>query len=137
VLYNLAGDLTMPLLNRRAIDAAYKNATAGQLQALYRYQQTVLNAYIEVANQLAMIQNIGASHANKLLQAEALAQSVEIANSLYRSARADYTEVLLTQRDALESRLELVELRQQQFSAIVNMYQALGGGYERGAADES
>ena len=48
---------------------------------------------------------------------------------LFRSARADYVEVLLTQRDALESRFELVETRKQQMNAMVNMYQALGGGW--------
>jgi outer membrane protein TolC len=38
-------------------------------------------------------------------------------------------EVLLTQRDALESKVELVELRQRQLGAQVAMYQALGGGW--------
>lgn len=39
-------------------------------------------------------------------------------------------EVLLTQRDALESRFELVETRMQQMNAIVNVYQSLGGGWK-------
>jgi multidrug efflux system outer membrane protein len=55
---------------------------------------------------------------------------VDIATRLYRSARADYTEVLLTQRDALEAQMELVELEQQQIAAMVRMYQLLGGGTE-------
>jgi outer membrane protein TolC len=38
-------------------------------------------------------------------------------------------EVLLTQRDALESRMELIETRKQQMNAMVNVYQALGGGW--------
>ncbi|MEE4185729.1 MAG: efflux transporter outer membrane subunit [Gammaproteobacteria bacterium] len=137
VFYNLAGEVMMPLFNKQAIRAAYNNATASQLQALYRYQQIVLNAYVEVANQWAMIRNIGESHSNKSEQVAALTESVAIADRLYRSARAEYTEVLLTQRDALESRMELVELRQQQFSALVNMYQALGGGYAKTVEGES
>ena len=38
-------------------------------------------------------------------------------------------EVLLTQRDALESKFELVETRKQQMNAMVNVYKALGGGW--------
>ena len=38
-------------------------------------------------------------------------------------------EVLLTQRDALESRFELIETRMQQMNAVVNIYRALGGGW--------
>jgi len=48
---------------------------------------------------------------------------------LFRSARADYMEVLLTQRDALESRFELVETHKQQLNAMVDVYKALGGGW--------
>jgi hypothetical protein len=59
-----------------------------------------------------------------------LSESVDIATRLYRSARADYMEVLLTQRDALEAQMELVELEQQQIAALVRMYQLLGGGTE-------
>ena len=38
-------------------------------------------------------------------------------------------EVLLTQRDALESKFELIETQKQQLNATVNIYQALGGGW--------
>ena len=62
-------------------------------------------------------------------EVEALNESIEIASQLFRSARADYMEVLLTQRDALESKFELVEIKKQQMNAKVNLYQALGGGW--------
>ncbi len=52
-----------------------------------------------------------------------------ISTNLFRSARADYMEVLLTQRDALESKVELVETRKRQMNAMVDMYRALGGGW--------
>jgi outer membrane protein TolC len=38
-------------------------------------------------------------------------------------------EVLLTQRDVLESRMELIETRMRQMNALVNTYRALGGGW--------
>ena len=53
---------------------------------------------------------------------------MDAASRLFSSARADYMEVLMTQRDALESRLDLVDLREQQFRAAIRAYAALGGG---------
>ncbi len=130
MLYSLAGELTAPLINRKAIKATYYSANAKQLQAVYNYEQTVLNAYLEVANQMAKIDNLNQSYDLKAREVDALNRSVTISNNLFRSARADYMEVLLTQREALESKFELVETKKEQMTAWVNMYQALGGGWQ-------
>ena len=129
LLYSLAGDLVAPLINRNEIKATYYGANARQLQAVYDYERTILNAYIEVANQVSNISNLEKSYNLKDQEVQALTQSIRISNSLFRSARADYMEVLLTQRDALESRFDLVETKRQQMNAVVNIYQALGGGW--------
>lgn len=130
LIYSIAGDLTAPLINRNAIKAMYFNANARQIQAVYDYERTILNAYIEVANQVSKISNLEKSYSLKSEQVQALTQSVTISNNLFKSARADYMEVLLTQRDALESRFELVETKMQQMNAMVNIYRALGGGWK-------
>ncbi len=129
LLYSLAGDLTAPLINRNAIKAAYYNANAKQLQAVYNYERTILNAYIEVTNQVAKIDNMQKNFALKSKQVEALNQSVIISNDLFISTRADYMEVLMTQRDALESKFDLIESKMAQMNAMVNIYRALGGGW--------
>ncbi|WP_040006227.1 TolC family protein [Fibrisoma limi] len=129
LLYSLIGGLTRPLVNRNAIKALYYSANARQIQAVYNYERTILNAYIEVANQLANINNLQKSYDLKSKQVDALIQSTNISNTLFKSARADYMEVLLTQRDALESRFDLVETKVQQLNAMVNTYRALGGGW--------
>lgn len=129
LLYSLAGDLAAPLINRNAIKATYYSASAKQLQAVYKYEQTVLKAYLEVVNQQNRIVNLGKSYELKARQVQALTESITISSDLFRSARADYMEVLLTQRDALESKFELIETKMQQLSASVTMYQALGGGW--------
>jgi len=128
--YTLAGDLMTPLLNRNAIKATYNSANSKQTQAVYNYERTVLNAYIEVANQLANIGNLEKSYELKSKQVEALTQSIDISSMLYRSARADYMEVLLTQRDALDSKFELIETKLQQLNSRVYIYRALGGGWK-------
>jgi multidrug efflux system outer membrane protein len=128
-LYNLAGSLVAPLINRNAIKADYYSANARQIQAVYNYERTVLNAYVEVSNQLANISNLEKSYDFKSKQVQALNRSINISISLFKSAMADYMEVLLTQRDALESKMELVETKKQQLNATVRMYQVLGGGW--------
>ncbi|MFA7274175.1 MAG: TolC family protein [Crocinitomicaceae bacterium] len=129
ILFSLAGDLMAPLINRNALKATYFNANAKQIQAVYNYERTILNAYVEVVNQQTKISNLEKSYALKSLQVEALNQSIDISTNLFKSARADYMEVLLTQRDALDSKFELIETKRQLMNATVNIYRALGGGW--------
>ncbi len=130
ILYSLAGDLAAPLINRNAIKAEFSNANARQLQALYNYERTILNAYLEVSNQLSKINNIESSFNLKTQQVTALNKSIEVANDLFKSARVDYFEVLMTQRDALETKLELIDTKKEQLNAAIHIYRNLGGGWK-------
>lgn len=129
LIYSVAGELMAPLLNRKAIKAEYQNANAKQMQAVLDYEQTLLNAYVEVANQVSRINNLKQSVNYKGQQVEAMLKSIQIANNLFQSAHADYMEVLLTQRDALEARFELIDLKMEQLHSKVYIYRALGGGW--------
>jgi outer membrane protein, multidrug efflux system len=128
LVLNAAGELTAPLINRAAIRAEYLAANARQLETVYNYQRVTLNAFTEVVNRLAAVQNYSKSIEIKKQQLVALEASVEIATKLFQAARAEYIEVLFTQRDLLEARTVLIDTKRQQLSAIVNAYQALGGG---------
>lgn len=130
LLYNLAGDLIAPLINRNALEAEYNSATAEQIKAVYNYEQAILRAYTDVLNQLAKIENFSKSYETKSKEVDILIQSITIANNLFNSAKADYGEVLLTQREALESKTEIIEIKMKQLNAKVNMYRALGGGWK-------
>jgi len=129
VLYSLVGDVVGPLINRNAIKAEYKNANDRQLQAIFEYEKSILNGYIEVANQLSNIENLRKNYELKAGQVDALNESIDISLRLFQSARADYMEVLLVQREALDSKLELIETKKEQLTARIKMYQALGGGW--------
>lgn len=130
ILYSLAGDLAAPLINRNAIKAEFASANARQLQALYNYDRTVLNAYLEVSNQLSKIENLQKGYDLKSKQVDALNTSIDVSNDLFKSARVDYFEVLMTQRDALEAKLELVDTKKEQLNAAVHVYRDLGGGWK-------
>jgi outer membrane protein TolC len=130
VLYSLAGDLVAPLINRNALKAEYSSANARQIQALYNYERTILNAYLEVSSQLSKISNLEKSFDLKSQQVAALNRSIDVAGDLFKAARVDYFEVLMTQRDALESKLELIETKKAQLNAVVHVYRDLGGGWK-------
>ncbi len=130
VAFSLAGDIAGPLINRNGIKAEFYSANARQLQAMYQYERAIVTAYLEVNTQLSSISNLGRSFELKAKQVDALTKSITISNDLFTSARADYMEVLLTQRDALEAKMELLETKKQQMSAMVTMYRALGGGWQ-------
>ena len=127
--YSLVGELTAPLINRSAIKAEFNKAKAYQVQAMYNYQKMILNGYVEVSNELSNIKNLEQLYALKSKEVEALNSSIAISNDLFKSSKVDYFEVLMTQRDALSSKLELIEAKKRQFNAVVNVYKALGGGW--------
>ena len=129
IVYSLAGDLVAPLINRSAIRAEFTKAKAYQVEAMYNYQKTVLNGYVEVSNELSNISNLEKSFDLKSKEVDALTRSIEVSNDLFKYGKADYFEVLMTQRDALESQIELIETRKEQYNAVTNIYQALGGGW--------
>ncbi|MBY0589427.1 TolC family protein [bacterium] len=128
LIYTAAGELVAPLINRLAIKADYLTANATQLQAIYNYQRVILNAFTEVVNRISKVENYRQSIEIKKQQLESLEASVANASKLFQNARAEYIEVLFAQRDFNEARLVIIETKRQQLSAIVNTYQALGGG---------
>ncbi len=129
LFYNVFADMMAPLINRNALVAAYKTSRAKQVQAVYKYEQTILKAFTEVQNELSGIRNYSGSYATKASEADILGQSVTISDNLFKSARADYIEVLLTQREALDAKMELMEIKKKQLNAEINIYKALGGGW--------
>lgn len=137
IIYSLLGGLTAPLLNRSGITADYFAANSAQMQAVLRYEQAILSAFVDVNTGLNLVHNLGSSYELKAQQVERLQESVELSTQLFNAARAEYLEVLTTRRDYLEAQMELVETKQRQLTATVALYQALGGGWrtETQAAD--
>jgi len=129
VIFGVVGDVVAPLINRNALKAAYNTASDRQIQAVYEYEKTILGGYIEVANQLSNIENLRNSYQRKYNQVGALTESIELSTRLFQSARIEYLEVLLTQREALEARMEMVETKKFQMLARIDLYHALGGGW--------
>jgi NodT family efflux transporter outer membrane factor (OMF) lipoprotein len=128
---NLAGNLMAPLLNRAAIKADYRSANARQIQAVFDYERSILQAFTDVYNQMTALSNLRQRYEQLFQQVEALHSAIEVSKALYQSAQVDYYEVLMTIRDSLEAEMELVEAKKNQLQAVVAIYQALGGGWRQ------
>jgi NodT family efflux transporter outer membrane factor (OMF) lipoprotein len=128
--YQLTGELAGPLINKSAIKANFQSADARQLQALYEYDKTIINSYLEVTNLQSKIKNLDQYYYLKSQETQALEKSIDIANLLFKNSRADYLEVLLNNRDLLDAKMELIEAKKNQFSTIVDIYKSLGGGWK-------
>ncbi len=129
IAYTAMGSLTAPLINRSAIQAQFKTAQAKQVEALYNYQKTIINGFVEVYNEMNNIKNLERAHNLTTKKVAALTRSIEVSLELFKTGRANYLEVLITQQNALQSKLELTDIKQQQFNASINIYKALGGGW--------
>jgi multidrug efflux system outer membrane protein len=128
VVGEIAGGLVGPLINRRAIRAQYLTANARQLQAIYNYQRIILEAFTQVINRVTMVDNYSKSIEIKRQQLASLEAAVDFADDLFQNARIEYLDVLVAQRDLRDARVVMIETKTEQLSAIVNTYQALGGG---------
>lgn len=125
----VAGELVAPLVNKQSIIAEYRNANAKQIQAAFEYEQTIVNAVAEVSNQISNVDKLEKNYQRKKQQVERLVESIDVAVQLFKNARTDYLDVLLVQRDSLDAKRELIETKQKQFFAMVDLYKSLGGGW--------
>lgn len=126
---NTFAGLTAPLANRRQIIADLMASKADQKMAYINYQKTVVNSFTEVYNQLNAIQNTNEIYGLKIQEVEVLRQSIINSSELFRSGRATYLEVITSQKNALQSQIELINLKKRQYNAVIGLYKSLGGGW--------
>lgn len=129
IFYNLLGGLTGPVFNRVPLKTSFATANAAQLEALYMYQKTIMGAYNEVYGEATNIKNLSKMHAFKKQEVSVLSKAIETSNDLFRTSRATYLEVLIAQQNSLKTQLNLANIRKRQLYATVNIYRALGGGW--------
>lgn len=127
---NTFGSLLSPWINRRVLEAELMASKASQKMAYINYDKTVLTAFTEVNTSLNTIDNLTEQFGLKLEEVEVLRSSIQASNELYRSGRATYLEVVTAQKNALQSQIELTNVRKDQINAIINLYRSLGGGWQ-------
>lgn len=129
IAYSITGGLTAPLINRKALKAEFNTAKANQLEALFNYQKSILNGFMEVSDEMFNLKQLEELIKLKKQETNILEESIEASKLFYKMAKASYLEVLTAHQNYLQSKLELIDAHKQKQIATVNLYKALGGGW--------
>jgi efflux transporter, outer membrane factor lipoprotein, NodT family len=123
------GSLAQPLFAHGKLVAGLRVAQAEEEKARLAFQQSLYNAGAEVSNALALYQASEAKVKAETLQVESLEKNVEIVEMLFKTGKASsYLEVITAQQSLLQAQLSLVQDSFSKMQAVVNLYNALGGG---------
>lgn len=127
---SVAGGLTAPLLNGKRLRTQYETAKLERDQAVIQFRQTVLTAVSEVSNALVKIDKQQKQYTIAADRVATLQKAVDNANLLFKSGMATYLEVNFAQGNLLQAELELASVKRERLVSNVELYRALGGGWE-------
>ncbi|HMP99033.1 MAG TPA: TolC family protein, partial [Cyclobacteriaceae bacterium] len=124
----LAG-LTAPLLNRNELNYQHQWQAAERNIAIYNYQRIWLESVAEVSSLFNSMQAYEQVSELKFNEVTELKQASSIANDLFLTGYANYLEVLMVRRNVLEAELQLTNARKEFLHSYIDLYKALGGGW--------
>jgi multidrug efflux system outer membrane protein len=130
-IFSVGGSILAPLFEGGRLRAQATAAAARRDQAAYSYRKVALNAFREVEDALAAVQRTGEQELVLRQQRDALARALVQAANRYRAGYSSYLEELDAQRGLLSADLSLVQASNDRLNASVNLFQALGGGWEK------
>lgn len=122
--------LVAPLLNARALGFEQKAVEAQARQALAQYEKTILIAFKEVEDALLSVRTARDQTEAQEAQVSALRSALHLAEVRYRGGLSNYLDVLTAKRNLFDAELSLTATRRLQLVSIVQLYKALGGGWE-------
>ena len=130
-LWTLAGSLTQPIFEGGRLRSGVRLAEAQREEMILNYQKTIQGAFRDVSSALVAYRK---DH-EFLLQEEQLTESARDAARLsqirFRAGVTDYLEVLTNETNAFTDELGLARARLNELLALVQLYQALGGGWQQ------
>jgi NodT family efflux transporter outer membrane factor (OMF) lipoprotein len=127
---NLVGSLTQPLFNRRQIRTQYEVARSQQEESLLTFKKTLLLAGQEVSNALYEYQAETRKYTFRQQEVEALRRAEIHSEALLKNGFGTYLDLLTARQNALNAELNGIDNKEQQLQAIVELYRALGGGWQ-------
>ncbi|QXP60455.1 efflux transporter outer membrane subunit [Olleya sp. HaHaR_3_96] len=129
IFANIVGGLTQPLFNKRALKTQKEVAIAQQEQALLQFKKTLLIAGSEVSNALFSYESEIKKFEFRENEVEALRTAESNSEELLKNGYATYLDLLTARQSALSAELNIIDSRLQQLVSIVDLYEALGGGW--------
>ncbi|WP_380876819.1 efflux transporter outer membrane subunit [Sphingomonas sp. DBB INV C78] len=127
---NLVAGITAPIFNGGQIRAQIEGQRASTDAAFATYRQTVLTALEEVENALTTLTSAERREREVIAAAEASQNAVTLAQSQYRAGLIDFQALLESQRSLLVTQDNRAQARANRATATVQLYKALGGGWE-------
>ncbi|KIA97971.1 membrane protein [Flavobacterium sp. JRM] len=126
---NIAGGLAQPIFNKGINKARLATALSLQKEALYNFELSMLKASEEVSNALSKYDNAALKEEKRKKQLEALFKAVDFNKELLNNSTTNYTDVLTAEQNLLNAQLRGIDDQSQKLHAVVNLYRALGGGW--------
>ncbi|RQW28042.1 efflux transporter outer membrane subunit [Rhodobacteraceae bacterium CH30] len=127
--WSFVGNLAMPIFDWGKTGAGVDAASAQQKQALAAYELAIQSAFGETLDALSFTRTSRDRQAALFTQLQALQESLRLARLRYDNGYSSYLEVLDSERGSYQAELQLVGARLDQLQASVNLYKALGGGW--------
>jgi multidrug efflux system outer membrane protein len=129
-VWQVSPSLFTPLFQGGRIRRNYDAAKARFEQAMAQYRKAALNSYREVANALVSVKKLGEARLELEDGVEALTNAAALSRSRYDAGLANYLEILNADQQLFEQELQLAQVRGEELRAFVELYRALGGGWQ-------
>lgn len=124
--------LHLPIFDSGKLDAKVRQASAKQKQTLAQYESTIQNAFREVNDALVNLRQNTEREAALARSTDAAKKALVVSNNRYQSGYSAYIDVLDAQRTYNDAGLAYVQSRQARLIASVDLFKALGGGWQAG-----
>ena len=122
--------MTIPLFTAGRITGNIKAQEAREQQALIQYQHAIEQAFREVEDALVFHRKAREMRAARESRAGQLQRALFLANLRYTRGLANYLDVLDAERQLFSAQIDLAATTRDQLKAVVQLYKALGGGWE-------
>jgi len=133
-IFQIGPSMSVPIFNMGRTKAGVDSAEARTQQAVLSYQQTILQAFRDVADALVEHRKRREFRVQQESLATAAGDASRLANIRYRGGVSSYLEVLDSERQFFDAELGLVRSQRDEFLAVVRLYRALGGGWQEGSS---
>jgi len=129
-LWNLVGGLTQPIFAGGRIRSGVRFAEAQQQETLLVYQQTIQQAFREVSDALVAYRKNQEFRQQQEQLTRSAQDAAQLADTRYRAGLTSYLEVLTNETNYFSAELGLAQARVDELEALVQLYRALGGGWQ-------
>lgn len=129
-LFTLAAGITQPIFEGGRLRGQYHLSQARYDELLQMYRKSVISAFADVEDALAATQQTGEQETRQARAAAAAQRAHDISVAQLHAGTADQLAVLTAQNALFNAEDALVQVKLARLEASINLYQALGGGWQ-------